>query len=315
MSGREPQASRSPSPVSCFAQSARKLTSSGRSSSAHHNSMHASLSSRALDTGDFRRRVEGVAVRAAQSAPSRLRPPPPAAAALGAGDLPTLQQLGVAPAGRPSANPVGLGAVRLLPPATAAAAGALHAPGAAARASGQGLAGSALPHARLPAAQLLGAARPPSAGSAQAKGCAGGLRGGASTLRPCTCSVSRAPRGPACMPCFRQACVLAACLPQMSGRVVVHSCRVAPCCPAHDSAVRTAPATHDLPPWLAAPYKTCLRARARRRDRPPDPGTRRQASGRAWRRCGGCLRRAPGRASAAAGRAGRRPASRRGWPR
>jgi len=202
--------------------------------------MRASFSSCAPDAGDFRRRVAGVAVRAAQSAPSRLRPPPPAAAALGAGDLPTLQQLGVAPAGRPSANPVGLGAARLLPPAAAAAA--LRPPGAAARACVPGLTGSGLPHARLPAAQLLGAARPPSAGSAQAKGCAGGLRGGASTLRPCTCSLSRAPRGPACMPCFRQACVLTARLRQTSGRVV------APCCPAYELAVRKAPATRAQSP-------------------------------------------------------------------
>ncbi len=184
--------------------------------------MHASLSSCALDTGDFRRRVEGVAVRAAQSAPSRLRPPPPAAAALGAGDLPTLQQLGVAPAGRPVTSPVALGAARLLPPAAAVAA--LRPPGAAARACVPGLTGSGLPHARLPAAQLLGAARPLSAGSPQAKGCTGGLRGGASTLRALYLQpVARAAR--ACLHALLQAGLCADCPPATDERAR-HSLRL-----------------------------------------------------------------------------------------
>lgn len=50
-------------------------------------------------------------MRAAQEAPSQLRPLPPAAVPLGAGELPTLQQLGVPEPRRPKPSASGFGSL------------------------------------------------------------------------------------------------------------------------------------------------------------------------------------------------------------
>ena len=75
--------------------------------------------------GEFQKRTEGVKVREPRAAAGQLRPLPPAAAALGAGELPTLAQLGAG--GAPGAGPVGFSNPRGLTSAAAAVRDALGA--------------------------------------------------------------------------------------------------------------------------------------------------------------------------------------------
>lgn len=73
--------------------------------------------------GEFQKRTEGVTVREPRAAAGQLRPLPPGAAALGAGELPTLRQLGAG--GAPKAGPVGFSNPGGLAFAAAAVRGAL----------------------------------------------------------------------------------------------------------------------------------------------------------------------------------------------
>lgn len=81
------------------------------------------LSACLAHAGEFQKRTEGVKVREPRAAAGQLRPLPPAAAALGAGELPTLAQLGAG--GAPGAGPVGFPNPRVLASAATAERGAL----------------------------------------------------------------------------------------------------------------------------------------------------------------------------------------------